>query len=150
MSLILLTYDDIYDVYERTTDVFRQPYASTVEGLFDMQHFWDDVLAGMPPNGRELVTPSYARRLTTDPREPLRARLRQNAVDRWRAQAPVRVYQSTDDEEAPYDDALESVERLRRAGSDVTVRTLTGFDHVNTWIQIMPSAVGWFRSLAER
>jgi len=147
MSYILLAYDDVYDVYERTRDVFRQPYARTVPGLFDMQHFWDDILAGLPPTGRALIAPSYALRLMTDPREPLRLRLRQNAVDRWRPQAPLRLYHSTDDEEAPYQDALESVERLRRAGADLTVRTLTGFDHINSWIQVMPRAVDWFRSL---
>jgi hypothetical protein len=79
----------------------------------------------------------------------LRVRLRQNAVDRWRPEAPVRAYQSTDDEEAPYDDALESVARLRHAGADATVQTLTGFDHINAWIQIMPSAVDWFRTLTK-
>jgi hypothetical protein len=150
MSLILLTYDEIYDVYERRTDVFRQPYAATVGDLFDMHHFWDDILAALPPNGRGLVTPSYTRKLLTDPREPLRVRLRQNAVDRWRPEAPVRVDQSTDDEEAPYDDVLESIARLRHAGADVTLRTLTGFDHINTWIQAMPSAVDWFRSLTKQ
>ena len=150
MSLILLTYDDIYNVYQRKTDVFRQPYAGTVASLFDMRHFWDDILAGLPPTGRDLITPSYTRKLTTDPREPLRVRLRQNAVDNWRPQAPLIVFQSTDDEEAPYADALEAVAHLRRAGADVTVRTLTGFDHINTWIQVMPSAVDWFQSLAQR
>src|SRR5204862_188088 len=65
MSLILLTYDDIYNVYERKTDVFRQPYAATVADLFDMRHFWDDVLAGLPTIGRDLITPSYARKVTT-------------------------------------------------------------------------------------
>ena len=29
----------------------------------------------------------------------------------------------------------------------IAVRTLPGFDHVNSWIQAMPRAVGWFRSL---
>src|SRR6185503_17452266 len=53
-SFILLAYDDVYNVYERTSDVFRQPYASTVAGLFDMHHFWDDVLAGLPPDSRAL------------------------------------------------------------------------------------------------
>jgi hypothetical protein len=150
MSLILLTYDDIYDVYDRKADVFRQPYAATVDGLFDMRHFWDDILAGLPPNGRELITRRYTMKLLTDPWDRLRLRLRQNAVDRWRPEAPVRVYQSTDDEEAPYQDVLESVARLRHAGADVTVQTLTGFDHINTWIQVLPSAVSWFRSLARR
>jgi hypothetical protein len=150
MSLILLTYDDIYDVYERKKDVFRQPYAGTVADLFDMHHFWDDVVAGMPPVGRDLITPSYTRKVTTDPREPLRVRLRENAVDNWRPKAPLIVFQSTDDEEAPYADALDAVAHLRRAGADVTVQTLTGFDHINTWVQVMPRAVTWFRSLSER
>jgi hypothetical protein len=146
-SYILLAYDDVYNVYERTSDVFRQPYASTVSGLFDMHHFWDDVLAGLPPSSRALLTPRYYAHVTADARDPLRIRLRENAVDQWRPRAPVRVYQSTDDEEAPYADVLVSVERLRSRGADVTLRTLTGFDHVNSWVQAMPRAVSWFRSL---
>ena len=146
-SYILLAYDDVYNVYERTSDVFRQPYASTVSGLFDMHHFWDDVLAGLPPTSRALLTPSYYAHVTANPHDPLRIRLRQNAVDQWRPRAPVRVYQSPDDEEAPYADALASVARLRSRGADVTVRQLPGFDHVNSWIQAMPRAVAWFRSL---
>jgi predicted esterase len=147
-SYILLAYDDVYNVYGRTSDVFRQPYASTVAGLFDMHHFWDDVLAGLPPNSRALLTSRYYAHVTADPRDPLRIRLRQNAVDQWRPRAPVRVYHSTDDEEAPYADALESVAHLRSRGADVTLRPLTGgFDHVNSWIQAMPQAVAWYRSL---
>jgi hypothetical protein len=147
-SYILLAYDDIYNVHGRTSDVFRQPYASTVEGLFDMHHFWDDVLAGLPPTSRALLTSSYYARVTADPNNPLRVRLRQNAVDQWRPRAPVRVYQSPDDEEAPYADVRVSVARLRSRGADVTLRPLTGgFDHVNSWIQAMPRAVTWFRSL---
>ena len=148
MAYILLAYDDIYDVYRRKTDVFRQPYASTVDDLFDMKHFFDDVLAGMPPTTRALLTPSFAASFASDPETPLRVRLRQNAVDRWRPRAPVRLYQSPVDEEAPYDDALTSIERLRRAGADVTVQVLPGFDHINSWIQALPRAVAWFRSLA--
>src|SRR5204862_7777985 len=138
------------DVYARKTDVFRQPYAGTAADLFDMHHFWDDVIAGLPSIGRDLITPSYTKKVTTYPREPLRVRLRENAVDNWRPKAPLVVFQSTDDEEAPYADALDSVAHLRRAGADVRVETLTGFDHINTLIQIMPRAVAWFRSLAER
>jgi hypothetical protein len=147
VSYILLAYDDVYDVYGQTSDVFRQPYASTVSGLFDMQHFFDDVLAGLPPNSRALLRSSYYANVTANPQTPLRVRLRQNAVDQWRPHAPLRVYHSPDDEEVPYEDALVSVDRLRSRGDDVTVRPLPGFDHVNSWIQAMPRAVTWFRSL---
>jgi hypothetical protein len=68
-------------------------------------------------------------------------------VDDWRPFAPIRAYQSRDDEEVPYTGALVSVERLRRKGADITVRTFDGLDHVTSWIQAMPRAARWFRSL---
>jgi hypothetical protein len=147
VSYILLAYDDIYNVYARPSDVFRPPYASTVPGLFDMQHFFDDVLAGLAPTARALLRPSYYANVSTDPNDPLRVRLRQNAVDQWRPEAPIRVYHSPDDEEVFFEDALVSVNRLRHRGADVTVETLPGFDHVGSWIQAMPRAVTYFKTL---
>ena len=82
--------------------------------------------------------------------DPMRVRLRENAVDRWRPRAPLRVYHSQTDEEAPYGDALVSVERLRQRGANIEVRTLPDFDHVNSWIQAMPRAVRWFRDIDTR
>ena len=147
VSYILLAYDDIYNVYGEPSDVFRQPYASTVPGLFDMQHFFDDVLAGLPPTSRELLRPSYYANVSENPSNLLRVRLRQNTVDQWRPAAPIRVYHSPDDEEVFFEDALVSVNRLRSRGADVTVKTLPGFDHVNSWIQAMPRAVRYFKRL---
>ena len=146
-SYILLAYDDVHDVYERTADVFRHPFASTVGGLFDMRHFFDDVLAGLPESSHALLTHRYYDDVTTNRWNELRVRLRENAVDRWPAHAPLRIYHSPDDEEVPFEDALVSVDRLRRRGADVTVRALPGFDHVNSWVQAMPRAVDWFRTL---
>ena len=71
-------------------------------------------------------------------------RLRENAVDRLHLIAPLRVFHSPEDEEVPYEDALVSVERLRRRGATIAVRTLPGFDHVGSWIQSLPRAVRWF------
>ncbi|HVQ13301.1 MAG TPA: hypothetical protein VMS40_06910, partial [Vicinamibacterales bacterium] len=147
VSYILLAYDDVYDVFNRTSDVFRAPFASTVSGLFDMQHFFDDVLAELPPDTQQLLKPSFQAAVRANPQHPLRIRLRQNAVDRWTPHAPLRIYHSTDDEEVPYSGALDSIDRLRGRGADVEVRTLTGFDHVNSWVQAMPRAARWFRSL---
>ena len=147
VAYILLAYDDIYNVYGQPSDVFRRPYASTVPGLFDMEHFFDDVLAGLPSTSRELLRASYFRAVSNNPDNPLRLRLRGNAVDRWRPRAPIRVYHSPDDEEVFFEDLLVSVDRLRSRGADITVRTLPGLDHVNSWVQAMPRAARYFRTL---
>jgi hypothetical protein len=147
VTYLLLAYDDIYDVYGRRSDVFREPYTGRVPGLFDMRHYFDDVVAALPPTSRELLTASWFQAVTTDPDEPMRVRLRQNAVDRWRPEAPIRVYHSPVDEEVSFGDVLVSVQRLRRRGADVTVKRLPGLDHVNSWVQAMPRAVRYFRTL---
>ena len=150
VSYLLLAFDDIYDVYDSTADVFRQPYASIVEDRFDMRHFFDDIAAELPPPARDVLTPSYLAELTTNRDTPMRVRLRENAVDRLRLEAPVRVYHSPVDEEVAYDVTLVSVERLRRRGATIDVRTLPGFDHVNSWIQAMPRAARWFQDIGTR
>jgi predicted esterase len=147
VSYIMLAYDDIYDIYRRKSDVFQSPYDLTVSDLFDMQHYFDDVVAGLPADSRTLLTPFFFATVKTDSHHPLRSRLRQNAVDQWTPHSPIRIYHSRDDEEVPHEQALASAERLRTHGADVTVRTLSGFDHVNSWIQAMPRAARWFRSL---
>ena len=70
------------------SDVFRAPYAAALPGLFDMQHYWDDILAGLPPTSRELLQPAYFNAGAEQPGHPMRVRLRQNAVDRWRPRGP--------------------------------------------------------------
>jgi fermentation-respiration switch protein FrsA (DUF1100 family) len=147
VSYLLLAFDDIYDVYESTNDVFRRRFAGTVGNLFDMRHFFDDVMFALPPPARDLLKPSYYAQVTTNRDDPMRVRLRENAVDRWRPDAPVLAFHSPVDEEVPYDNALVSVERLRRRGATIAVRTLPGFDHVNSWIQALPRAVRWFRAI---
>ena len=139
VSYILLAYDDVYDMYGQTSDVFRQPYASTVSGLFDMQHFFDDVLAGLPSTSRDLLTPSYYADLIAGRRNPFRVRLRQNAVDRWRpARAPARLPQPRRRGGPLRRRARVCRPHAKPRGADVKVRPLPGFDHVNSWIQAMP------------
>ena len=147
VSYLLLAYDDIYDLFDRPAEVFRQPYAATVAGLFDMRHYFDDIVAALPPTSRELLRPSFLRAVLENRDHPLRVRLRQNAVDRWRPDAPIRVYHSPDDEEVAFGDMLVSVDRLRRRGAAVTVRRVPG-DHVTSWVRAMPRAAAYFRKLS--
>ena len=76
VAYLLLAYDDIDDVDGRLADVFRRPYAATVPGLFDMVHFFDDVLAALPPTSRQLLTASHLRAVRANPDNELRVRLR--------------------------------------------------------------------------
>jgi hypothetical protein len=85
--------------------------------------------------------------VSSNPDHPLRLLLGRNGVDRWQPDAPIRVYHSPDDEEMFFEDVLVSVARLRSRRADVTVTSLPGLDHVNSWIQAMPRAAEYFKTL---
>ena len=148
VSYILLAYDDIYDVYERT--IGRLPAALCLNRERAIRHA---ALLGRRPRraAADLAGPPHVVLLRRASSRTRRIRCASAcARTRWTSGGrgrPCASTTATDDEEAPYEDALASVERLRSRGADVTVRTLPGFDHVNSWIQAMPRAVTWFRSL---
>lgn len=145
VTYTLLAYDDVYDVFGSTSTVFRQPYAGTVEGLFDMQQYFDDVVAGLPATSKLLLKPAYYNDLKTNPNNALRVRMRQNAVDRWRPGAPLRAYHSPEDEEVFYADAEDSIRRINNHGGNARLVDIDGQDHINTWIRAMPRAAAWFK-----
>jgi acetyl esterase/lipase len=80
VAYLLLAYD-IYDVYDQLGDVFRRPYAATVADLLDMEHVFDDVVAGLPPTSRELLTACYLQAVTSNPDDELRVRLRSRGAE---------------------------------------------------------------------
>ena len=88
ISYMLLAYDDIYNVYGHASDVFRQPYALPVPGLFDMQHFFDDILAGPAADLARSPQAVVLREREQQPEQSPPRPSRQNAVDQWRPAAP--------------------------------------------------------------
>ena len=92
---LLAAYDDVYGV---AGDAFRPAQAAVLDDLFDMQHYFDDVVAGLPFPAAAMLEPAFLDAVTTDAEHPLRVRLRENAVDQWTPQAPLRLYVSPQDE----------------------------------------------------
>ena len=122
-------------------------YAAIVEDLFDMRHFFDDIAAELPPPASDLLTPrTYAELRRTATRRCASAcgRTPWIGCGRWRRCASTTA-RST--KRCRIDVTLVSVERLRRRGATIDVRTLPGLDHVNSWIQALPRAVRWFREV---
>ncbi|AKT38467.1 alpha/beta hydrolase [Chondromyces crocatus] len=147
VSYLLVAYDAIYNIYQDPSEAFRPEYASTVTGLFDMEHYFDDVLDALGPTAKETLEPTFHDAVLGDAQHALRKTLRQNQVDDWRPTAPIRSYHSPSDEEVSYTDAQTSVAKLNGKGGSVTLETLNNLDHVNSWLQAMPRAVTWFRGL---
>jgi hypothetical protein len=144
-TYLLLSHQDVYgDVYGHPSDAFVPPFDATLGELFDMNHTYEEVIAGLPGSMAELLTPAFFESIH-DVRSPLRVHLRDNAVDDVCLRSPIRMFHMLDDDEVPYELSVNAMEKLS-ACNDVELRDWVGTDHLNTWHETLPTVRDWFDS----
>ncbi|MFE7312403.1 alpha/beta hydrolase [Streptomyces sp. NPDC057555] len=107
-------------LYTDPATVFRPPYATYVEDLFDGEHSQDEVVQKLPGTLEELVTDEWYAALHR-PAGPLLDALRRNDTTcAWAPKVPVTLYTAAGDQEAPRDNTLSCARQLAAHG--VTAR----------------------------
>jgi hypothetical protein len=143
---LVVSYNDVYgDLYDDPSEAFAPPYDETVEGLFDMEHFYFEVVEGLPGSSAELFTPDFYA-AAQDPGSPLRTHLAENAVDDVCLEGPIRMFHSIGDDEVPFELAVAARDALAVC-NDVELVEWPELDHLNTWHEVLPVARDWFESL---
>ncbi|MCF6526305.1 lipase [Streptomyces sp. JJ36] len=149
----LVSFDRVYDVYATPGEVFRAPYARTVEDLFDGTHTWEELARATPGTLGELLTP-HGRDLLSRPRGGLAEALR--AADRsctgWAPRAPLRLYLTGGDEQAVEANTAHCRAAFRASGTSAGVVDLgpvewRGSRHFGSHVAALSEIVRWFRSL---
>jgi pimeloyl-ACP methyl ester carboxylesterase len=142
-AYLLVSYNDVYgDVYGHPSAAFANPFDATIELLFDMNHTYEEVIAGLPGSTAELLTPAFFDEVH-NPCSSFRRHLRENAVDDVCLRSPVRIFHMVDDEEVPHSLATKALEGLS-ACTDVELIDWIGTDHLNTWHETLPEMREWF------
>ncbi|MEQ1501112.1 MAG: hypothetical protein ABMB14_02730 [Myxococcota bacterium] len=144
---LVVSYDDVYgDLYGGDpSEAFAAPYDATVEGLFDMNHAFFEVVEGLPGSSAELFTPDFYA-AAQDPGSTLRTHLAENAVDDVCLDGPIAMYHSIGDDEVPFPLA-ESARDALAGCNDVELVEWPELDHLNTWHEVLPVARDWFDAL---
>ncbi|WP_211270400.1 lipase [Streptomyces exfoliatus] len=152
----LVAFNRLHHLYDSPGEVFRAPYDTTVEALFDGAHTGEQLMRGTPGALDELLT-AHGRELLARPTGPLAEALRvTDAVcTDWAPRAPVRLYMATGDEQA----VTENTEHCRTAllgnGVDAPVVDLGAVDHygsrhLGSNVAATSSIVRWFGELRGR
>lgn len=140
---ILVSYQDVYgDIYAHPAEAFAAPYATTIDELFDMRSTYEDVIAGLPGSSAELLTSDFLEQIH-DPGSPIRVHLRDNARDGVCLGAPIRMIHMIDDDEVPYELALDALVRLGTC-NDIELIDWIDTDHLKTWHETLPEVRRWF------
>ncbi|MEU6198855.1 hypothetical protein [Streptomyces sp. NPDC047061] len=134
----------LHHLYDSPSEVFRAPYDTFVEGLYDGEHTEESIAAELPDSPAELLTPQYVRRLL-HPTGALLAALRDNDTTcQWHPDVPVRLYAAEGDRDAVFANALHCRRQLRAHGADVPLVDVGDTDHVGSVIRAIPQVLDWF------
>ncbi|MCO8308181.1 alpha/beta hydrolase [Streptomyces sp. RKCA-744] len=150
ISYWLVAQNRLYHFYEDPGEVFRAPYASRVESLFDGTHDEEDVIKGLAPSVKQLLTPAFYDRLRY-PAGPLLDAMR--AADHtcdWKPDAPVRLYAGAADTDVPIGNARSCALQLAAHQAHVPVVNQGEADHLGSFVVSAPQVARWFNALAGR
>ncbi|KUJ68079.1 lipase [Streptomyces albus subsp. albus] len=152
----LVAFQRLHRIYDSPDEVFRAPYDSTVEALFDGAHTGKELWDGTPATLDELLT-EHGRQLLAHPTAPLAAALRTTdaVCTDWAPRTPVRLYMASGDEQAVTANTERCQDALLRNGVDAPVVDLGPVDyhasrHLGSNVAATSAIVRWFSELRQR
>lgn len=152
----LVAFNRLHHIYDAPGEVFRAPYDSTVEALFDGAHTGEQLMRGTPGALDDLLT-AHGRALLAHPTGPLAAALRSTdaVCTDWTPRAPVRLYLSSGDEQATTENTEHCRAALAEKGVSAPVVDLGAVDyqgsrHLGSNVAATSAVVRWFGELSRR
>jgi hypothetical protein len=128
--------------------VIREPYANQLSELFDGAHGGNAIVAALPPNPRDLLTPEFLADYDAGRETWFLARLAQNSLLDWTPRAPIRLYLGEADLDVAPEEARSAATHFSARGGDVRAITVGALDHEGSLLAAAPLLRAWFDELA--
>ena len=127
----VIGWNSIYGtLYDDLSEVFQEPYASTMLDLFDGTNDAETINNACPSTLEEFLQPGLVEEIQNDPMHPFQLAALDNDVYQWIPEAPVEMYYCTQDEQVFYQNALVADAWMTENGSTLHSSTNLGaYDH---------------------
>ncbi len=145
LAYLLIEWNTLYHLYSEPGQVFTQPYAGTIDALFDGSHDVTEIAAALPAS-QQLFQPAYLE-LIAHPSGPLEAALTANDVCRWAPQVPTQLFAGRADRDVVFANARRRRAQIITFGGDATIADMGDVDHIGTAIAALPRIRTWFATL---
>lgn len=148
-AYLLVSWNRLHHLYAAPGEMFRKPYDTTVEHLFDTTVPGPQLIQGTPGTIGELLTPQ-AISLLHDPTGSFADALREaDAVCDWTPEAPVRLYLMPGDEQAVNANTTDCQAAFSQHGVSAPIVTLppnsgSGSAHLASNVLATAQIVRWF------
>ena len=152
-ALMFVAFNRVHQIYRSPAEIFRPPYAATIESLLDGNHTAEQLFAGTPATLAELLTPRGLA-LMAHPAGGLAAELA--TADRvctgWTPAAPTRLYYANGDEQAVNGNTFRCQARFAAHGARIPAVNLgtpdnQGSRHLGSNAAGTAAIVRWFLQL---
>ncbi|MGW1748025.1 alpha/beta hydrolase [Streptomyces sp. NPDC002092] len=150
ISYWLVAQNRLHPIYKDPAEVFRAPYASRVEGLYDGNHEEDDVIKALAPTVKDLLTPAFQERLRHLSGPLLDATRAADHTCDWKPDVPVRLYAGAGDTDVPIGNTRSCARTLAGQGTRVRVVDQGAVDHFGSFAASAPQVVRFFDGVRAR
>ncbi|MEU1478023.1 alpha/beta hydrolase [Streptomyces sp. NPDC005760] len=140
----LVAQNRLHPLYQDPSEVFRAPYAGRVESLLDGSHEQEDVVRGLAPSVKRLLTPAFYERLRHPSGAVLDAMRAADGTCAWKPDVPVRLYAAGGDTDVPLGNTQTCARTLAGQGARVRVVDQGPVDHFGSVLVSAPRVVRFF------
>jgi predicted esterase len=128
--------------------VIRERYANQLSKLFDGAHDGDAIVAALPTQPRDMLTPGFLADYDAGRETWFLARLAENSLLDWTPRAPIRLYYGEADVDVAPEEARAAAALFRARGADVRAISVGDVDHEGSVLIAVPQLRAWFDELA--
>lgn len=147
IAYTLYAYDHFYH-WDKLQEIFRDPYATQIPGLFDGTHTTGYINDRLPVEIDQLLRKDFMEAYHAGHTPWLLEALQENSLLDWGPSAPVRLYHGDRDHTVPFWNAVKARDELcRHGGEDVGLVVIAGGNHDSSVIPSFTGALHWFDSL---
>ncbi|MFT2017815.1 alpha/beta hydrolase [Streptomyces sp. 796.1] len=147
LSYFLTAQNRLHHLYGDPREVYREPYASTIEALFDNDHTEEEIARGLAPNIKALLTDEWATRLKHPTGKLAEVIARNDGACEWQPRVPVRLHTSTGDRDVPIGNATSCAGMLAERGVRAKVIDHGDLDHGDTYLRAIGQNANWYARL---
>lgn len=118
MTYFLTAQNRLHPLWKDPSEAFREPYADIADGLFDTNHFEEEIIPALPATLKELLTDDYYRQFQHPAGALLAAVRAQDGTCAWKPDVPVRLYSASGDTDVPIANARSCAADLAERGRE--------------------------------
>jgi len=145
LPYLLLSYNEVYDLYDSPSDFLKSPYDQTLPPLFDGLNSGGTINQQIPNIPSDIIRDDLIENFKYNYNHPFRQALRDNDLWDWYPEAPVRLCHCTGDTQVFYENALVAYNSfLDKGKTDIELITPNDGDHEDCVLPCFLNGIGWF------